>query len=321
MADEQGVRRASSENCNANGGTNPDANAVGTVSEGNESSDAMEPGVATEHVESTSRARIPICVTGGNGAEVDETNAEHTAQRREGLRSHGNANLRANGETATDDTHTNARQGRELRKLASYNREPPTAGTAHVLNTEHFPEYFHVVGLSAVIPLSEIPVPSNFSEACQSTHSLEWREAMEKELASLRHHDGAELVPRSEVPTESSIIGTRRLYKVKANGKFKARLIVQGYNQRIGIDCERNIFAPVCRMTTQRVLLAIAAEQGWNVINLDVVTAFLQSRMTEDVYVKQAPGFEIIEHGTGKPLVMRLKKSLYGLRQSPRNWH
>ena len=67
-------------------------------------------------------------------------------------------------------------------------------------------------------------------------------------------------------------------------------------------------------------MLAIAASHDWNVIQLDVQTAFLQSGMKEEVYVKQRVGFEELDLN-GQPYVCKLKKSLYGLKQSPRNWH
>ena len=67
-------------------------------------------------------------------------------------------------------------------------------------------------------------------------------------------------------------------------------------------------------------MLAIAASHDWNVIQLDVQTAFLQSDMKEEVYVKQPVDFEKPDL-SGQPYVCKLTKSLYGLKQSPRNWH
>ncbi|CAB1111740.1 unnamed protein product [Ectocarpus sp. CCAP 1310/34] len=66
--------------------------------------------------------------------------------------------------------------------------------------------------------------------------------------------------------------------------------------------------------------MAIAAERGYVVETMDVVTEFLQSNVEEEVYVRQAKGYEITDEVTGLPLVMKLKKSLYGLKQSPRNF-
>ena len=67
-------------------------------------------------------------------------------------------------------------------------------------------------------------------------------------------------------------------------------------------------------------MLAIAASHDWNVIQLDVQTAFLQSEMKEEIYVKQPVRFEKLDQN-GQPYVCKLKKSLYVLKQSPRNWH
>lgn len=54
---------------------------------------------------------------------------------------------------------------------------------------------------------------------------------------------------------------------------------------------------------------------------MDVVTAFLQSKVEEDVHVRQAPGYEVMDKETGMALIMKLKKSMYGPRQSPRNFN
>ena len=67
-------------------------------------------------------------------------------------------------------------------------------------------------------------------------------------------------------------------------------------------------------------MLAIAASHDWNVIQLDVQTAYLQSDMKKEVYVKKTVGFEKLDLN-GQPYVCKLKQSLYGLKLSPRNWH
>lgn len=87
-------------------------------------------------------------------------------------------------------------------------------------------------------------------------------------------------------------------------------------------DCG-GTYAPVGRFSSQLILKAIfAAERGFVVETMeDVVTAFLQSRVDEDVFVRQAPGYEIMGKESGLALVMKLKKCLYGLRQSPRNFN
>jgi hypothetical protein len=99
--------------------------------------------------------------------------------------------------------------------------------------------------------------------------------------------------------------------------KHKARLVAKGYVQKQGIDFEE-VFAPVARIESVRLLLALAANEGWPVHHMDVKSAFLNGELEEEVYVAQAPGF-VVTGEEGK--VFRLRKALYGLRQAPRAWN
>jgi hypothetical protein len=92
--------------------------------------------------------------------------------------------------------------------------------------------------------------------------------------------------------------------------KHKARLVARGFFQREGIDFD-DAFAPVARMESVRLLLALAAQEGWRVHHMDVKSAFLNGDLKEEVYVHQPPGFAIPDK-EGK--VLRLCKALYGLR-------
>jgi hypothetical protein len=99
--------------------------------------------------------------------------------------------------------------------------------------------------------------------------------------------------------------------------KHKARLVARGFLQREGIDFD-DAFAPVAQMEPVRLLLALAAQEGWRVHYMDVKSAFLNGDLKEEVYVHQSPGFAIPDK-EGK--VLRLRKALYGLRQAPRAWN
>ena len=112
------------------------------------------------------------------------------------------------------------------------------------------------------------------------------------------------------------------MYKIKrtAEGvvcRCKARLVAKGYKQKYGIDYEE-IFAPVARLDTVRLLIALAAHHNLKLYQLDVKTAFLNGILEEEVYIHQPEGFEI-EGEENK--VYRLKKALYGLKQAPRVWN
>jgi hypothetical protein len=105
--------------------------------------------------------------------------------------------------------------------------------------------------------------------------------------------------------------------KYKANGevdKHKARLVAKGFAQEYGVDYNET-FAPVTRLDTIRMVLAIAAQHNWKVYQMDVKSAFLNEYLEEEVYVQQPPGYEVRGQ---EDKVYRLKKALYGLKQAPR---
>ncbi|KAF0906244.1 hypothetical protein E2562_009249 [Oryza meyeriana var. granulata] len=128
--------------------------------------------------------------------------------------------------------------------------------------------------------------------------------------------------PATAGASASPPIGLKWVYKLKRDEqgavvKHKARIIAKGYIQQQGIDYDE-VFAPVARMESVRMLLAVAAQRGWLVHHMDVKSAFLNGELKEEVYVRQPPGFVAARH-EGK--VLRLKKALYGLRQAPRAWN
>jgi hypothetical protein len=142
---------------------------------------------------------------------------------------------------------------------------------------------------------------------------------MEEELRAIEENCTWTL---TELPPGRRAIGLKWVFKVKRNEhgavvRHKARLVVKGYAQRHGIDYDE-VFAPVARMEAVRLLLALAAQEGWQVHHMDVKTAFLNGDLQEEVYVQQAPGFAQprLEHK-----VYKLHKALYGLHQAPRAWN
>ena len=99
--------------------------------------------------------------------------------------------------------------------------------------------------------------------------------------------------------------------------RFKARLVAKGYAQKQGIDYDET-FSPVVKFQSIRVLLAFALENDLLLHQMDVVTAFLNGTLEEDIYMQQPDGY--LQQGE-EHLVCKLKKSLYGLKQSPRCWN
>jgi hypothetical protein len=167
--------------------------------------------------------------------------------------------------------------------------------------------------------LVTVPGPDTYKQAVKSEHSKEWLEAMEDEMDSLHKNKTWQLVKR---PDNCNIIGCRWKLGIKrgADGvpeRYKARLCAQGFTQEYGVDFEET-FSPVVHFNSIRLFLTVAVWMKMDVQQMDVKTAFLNGKLDEVLYMKQPPGFEV----KGKEdLVCQLEKSLYGLKQSPRQWH
>lgn len=158
--------------------------------------------------------------------------------------------------------------------------------------------------------------PSNFEEAKLDPA---WTRAMEEEISAIQKNKTWELV---DLPKGFEPVGLKWVFKLKKDAqgdiiKRKARLVAKGYVQRPGVDFDE-VFAPVTRLETVRLLIAVAAYEGWEIHQMDVKSAFLNGELQEEVYVTQPPGFETAgeEHK-----VLKLFKALYGLRQAPRAWN
>ena len=96
--------------------------------------------------------------------------------------------------------------------------------------------------------------------------------------------------------------------------RYKVRLVAKGYTQTYGVDYSET-FSPVAKMDIFRVLLSIAANKDWPLHQFDVTNVFLHGELKKGVYMEIPPGFSN-EFGDGE--VCKLKKTLYGLKQSPR---
>ncbi|KAL9256969.1 Retrovirus-related Pol polyprotein from transposon TNT 1-94-like protein [Drosera capensis] len=143
---------------------------------------------------------------------------------------------------------------------------------------------------------------------------------MGEEMESLYKNETWELV---KLPKGRRVVGCKWIYKKKTGAleaektRFKARLVAKGFTQKEGVDYNE-IFSPVVRHTSIRVLLTLVAHQNLKLEQLDVKTAFLHGNLKEEIYMRQPEGFSI----EGKEdYVCRLHKSLYGLKQSPRQWY
>lgn len=184
------------------------------------------------------------------------------------------------------------------------------------MNAGRLPERFNDYMLYEVRNDSEMFEPRTYDEAIKCKFAEEWINAMKEEINSIEENQTWNLV---ELPTGRKAIGSKWVFKLKLDEKGniirrKARLVAQGFSQKYGVDYDE-VFAPVVRGSTFRLLLSVSGVQGYKVKHYDIKTAFLNGNLDEDIYMKQPKGFE-----NGQK-VYKLKKSLYGLKQAARVWN
>ena len=160
--------------------------------------------------------------------------------------------------------------------------------------------------------------PKTYKQAMNSPNADKWLEAMQEELNSIHANETWEL---TDLPANRKPIGSKWVFKLKFGEsgeimRYKARLVAQGFSQKFGVDYDE-VFAPVTRNVTFRMLLSVAGLRNYSVKHYDIKTAFLNGKLDDEIYLKQPPGYQF----KNKEKVYRLKKSLYGLKQAARVWN
>jgi len=166
------------------------------------------------------------------------------------------------------------------------------------------------------IKLVEFEEPLTYAEAMTSSNAKDWKEAIDTELQAL---EKAKTWIVSTLPKGKRAISSKWIFKIKRDEtgnikRFKARLVARGYSQREGIDYTET-FAPVVRYESVRTLITIAALKNLEIGQFDIKTAFLNGELEEEIYMRLPEG------ATKEDTIVKLKKSLYGLKQSPRQWN
>ena len=163
-------------------------------------------------------------------------------------------------------------------------------------------------------------IPKTFHQAVNSSESSHWCNAMDEEVKSLYDNNTFDLVP---LEAGMSVIGGRWVYTIKIGHddqeQFKARYVAKGYTQVKDLNYHET-FSPTARITSIRMLLQTVIQDDLVVDQLDVKTAYLNAEIDCDIFVDQPEGYEVTNSKEEK-LVCKLKKSLYGLKQSGRNWN
>ena len=122
----------------------------------------------------------------------------------------------------------------------------------------------------------------------------EWRQACLEEISTLKKRSVFELVT---LPNGFKPIRNRWVFNIKSDGQKRACLVAKGFSQIEGIDYNE-LFSPVVRYESMRLLFALASLEQWHMQAVDVKTAFLYGKLDEELYMLQPQGF--LDKGKGK---------------------
>jgi len=156
--------------------------------------------------------------------------------------------------------------------------------------------------------------PASYAEAMRSPDSDEWSKACQYEIDALDKNGTWELV---DLPSGRKTVKSKWVFKLKADGRFRARLVAKGFTQIPGIDFDET-FSPIAHFESLRLLLALAALEDWEIHQMDVKLAFLNGVLEEEIYMEQPQGFITTGQETK---VCCLRKAIYGLKQASRAWN
>jgi transposase InsO family protein len=157
----------------------------------------------------------------------------------------------------------------------------------------------------------------NFFSLIRGEDGEKWRSARDSEIQSLEKKGCWDIV---NLPPNTPTVGSKYVCKVKMNpdgsiAKFKVRLVAQGFTQVEGINFY-DTYSPVAKLSTIRTIIALAAINNMSLHHIDVNTAYINAPLDEDIYMRPPKDFNL-----GRNQVLKLSKSIYGLKQAGLNWY
>ena len=180
-----------------------------------------------------------------------------------------------------------------------------------------------------LLTTSILSEPNTFAEAMNSSEKNEWYKACVEEIKEIEKQNTYTII---EKPSNIIPIKGRWVFKKKPitnpnsnknyitnkdnTIRYKARWVIQGFHQRLGIDFLET-FSTTCRTENWHLLLIIAVNKGWNIIQYDVKNAFIHADIDANIYTILPIGI----YDSKDNRVCHLNKALYGLKQSPRLWY
>jgi len=201
-------------------------------------------------------------------------------------------------------------------------------------SSEHLASAFlllRITNETTTIECENVSKPLTYKAALRSPQARQWKEAMHQEWQVLVENHIFDIVGKGDTVhtpmtdrTVEEPIECKWIYKRKINPdgstRYKVRLVIKGYEQKESIDYDE-IYVPVSKMATFRLILVLAAQYGWDVDHMDVVMAFLNLRIDQDnIYMEMPPGIEWLASSgsvSSKSMSSRLilRKARYGQKQ------
>jgi hypothetical protein len=166
------------------------------------------------------------------------------------------------------------------------------------------------------------PDRPSYREAMLSEDAEGYGKAMGEEVKGLEKQETWEFFPRSQVPKGKRVLPgiwafLKKRFPDGRVRKLKARYCVRGDLQTEGVDYFET-YAPVVSWSTVRLLLILAIVYGLASKQADFSNAFAQAKLEEEIYIELPQGFQ---HPDGQDVVLKLNKSLYGLKQAALCWY
>src|SRR5882724_803182 len=214
-------------------------------------------------------------------------------------------------ETTNDNnTHTDAKDEAPRRRTRS-----EVWGTDPTRRSERITDKVLITKVGEDSPVIEIP--KAYEDAVKSPEGKHWREAMDYELNKLEEMETWSEFDETDVPQEAQVLPGMWVHLVKnlesGERKFRSRWVVRGDKQKTDLSLS-DTFAPVSRITSLRILLALVTMKNLRIFAWDVDSAYLHGKIDHDIFIKLPKGYK-------KPnKVGKLNKALYGLPEAARVW-
>eukprot|EP00171_Calliarthron_tuberculosum_P022843 IDg22843t1 len=222
------------------------------------------------------------------------------------LRLHRHTNKRQYRKSSSSESLiTNENQSQQLRRSTRSSNPPGEWWKSLPSNSSEEPSNLALFACDA---------PSSYSDATSPANIDFWKSAILKEENSIRENNTFTLVVRK---SNMHVLPCRYVFKVKKDVGPKVRIVAKGFRQIHGVDYNET-YAPVVSLTALRCFLATIASLDLECDQMDVVTAFLNGDLDEDIYMEVPAGFK---DPTQPNVVCKLQKALYGLKQAPRQWY